>query len=252
MLTNLHHPGRKAAHPVVLRIAALALVGAGLSGCQSIDTNNNAQLRVVDAAPDAGPLDAYQNNTGLAYNLSFGNETSYVAMVPGTYTLSADKASTRQTLVTTSSTLLAGHQYTEIIGNTAANLQQTILQDKITPAASGQIELRLVHEATHSGAVDIYLVANNGGRPTSLVTDLNFGRNTGYINVPAGTYAIDIVPTGTVLVSSTVTLQSGPQNEYLSGSVRTFVLIDEETIGLQKSSLTTGVQTLSLDDVDAP
>jgi hypothetical protein len=250
MLKILFHPERKATHPLVLRMAALVLVTAGLSGCQSIDANNNAQLRVIDTSPDAGPLDAYQNSTGLAYNLNFGNETSYVAMTPGTYTLSADKASTRQTLVTTSTTLLVGHQYTEIIGNTAANMQQTILQDKTTPAPAGQIELRLVHEAAHTGAVDIYLVAK-GGRATSLVTNLSFGRNSGYISIPAGTYAVDIVLTGTVLISSTVTLQSGSQNEYASGAVRTFVLIDEETVGSQKSSLTTGVQALSMVDADA-
>jgi hypothetical protein len=245
MLNPLLHFGRKAA----LRLAAVVFAAASLSGCQSIDANN-AQLRVIDAAPDAGAIDAYQNKTGLAYNLSFGNETSYVAMTPGSYTLSADKASTHQMLVTTTSTLQAGHQYTEIIGNIAADLQQTLLQDKTTPAAAGQIEFRLVNQATHSGPVDIYLVAS-GGRPTPLVTDLSFGKNSGYLGVPAGTYAIDIVPTGTVLVSSTVTLQSGSQTEYLSGAVRTFILIDEETLGAQKSSLSTGVQAIPLQDADA-
>jgi hypothetical protein len=238
------HPAKNTAHAALLALAAL-----GLAGCQSID-QNNAQLRVIDASPDAGVIDAYQNSTGLAYGLSFGNETSYVSMVPGTYTLSTDKANTRQTLTTGQTTLLAGHQYTEIVGNIAANLQQTVLQDQTTPAPAGQVALRIVQQAPHAGPVDIYLVPS-GGRPTPFATNLLFGKNTGYLLVPAGTFAIDVVPTGTVLVNSTITLQSGSQNQYDSGAVRTVVLIDEETFNANHTGLTPGVQALSLDDADA-
>jgi hypothetical protein len=243
------HPVRSTARSVAARLGALALGLTTLAGCQLGETNN-AQLRVIDASPDAGPIDTYQNNTGVAYNLGFGSLTSYVAMTPGNYTLTADKSGTRQTLLSNSVTLLAGHQYTQIVSNVAANLQQTVLQDQTTPAPAGQIELRFVQDATHSGPVDIYLVPS-GGRPTQLVNNLLFGRTAGYLTVPAGTYAIDIVPAGKVLTASTVTLESGSQVEYDSGAVRTVVLIDEEAPGPQQPYLTTGVQTLSLDDADS-
>jgi hypothetical protein len=238
------HPAKNKAQAALLALAAL-----GLAGCQSI-TANNAQLRVIDASPDTGVIDAYQNTTGLAYGLGFGNETSYVSMLPGNYTLSTDKANTRQTLTTGQTTLLAGHQYTEIVGNIAANLQQTVLQDQTTPAPAGQVALRIVQQAAHAGPVDIYLVPS-GGRPTPFASNLLFGKNTGYITVPAGTFAIDVVPTGTVLVNSTVTLQSGSQNQYDSGAVRTVVLIDEESFSANHTGLTPGVQALSLDDADS-
>jgi len=171
-------------------------------------------------------------------------------MTPGSYTLTADKAGTRQTLLSTTLPLVAGHQYTQIIGNIAANLQQTILQDQTTPAPAGQFALRLVQQAPHAGPVDVYLV-DGSGRTTAVATNLSFGKAVGYINIPIGTYAIDVVPTGKVLVASTVTLDSGSQVTYESGAVRTVVFIDEETVGQQKSSLTTGVQALTLADADA-
>jgi hypothetical protein len=234
------------------RLGLLSLSIALLSGCQSIDMNS-PQLRVIDASPDAGLLDSYQNNTGLAYNLSFGTMTSYVPMSPGSYSLSADRAGTRQTLISTNTTLSPGKHYTAIVGNNLASMQQTVLVDQSQPAAAGEITLRFVQQATRSGAVDIYLVPSNG-RPantSAIATNLIFGANSGYISIPAGTYAIDIVPTGTTLVSSTVTLLSGAQISYESGAVRTVVLIDQELLGPQRAGLTPGVQTILLDDADA-
>jgi len=236
----------------VPRLGALALAAVLLAGCQSIDMNS-AQLRIVDASMDAGALDAYQNNTGLAYNLGFGTLTSYVAMSPGTYTIAADKAGSRQTLVETSARLVAGKQYTAIVGAGLANLQQTVLLDQSTPAPAGQIALRFVDESTHAGAVDIYLVGS-GGRLAStspIVSGLNFSKIEGYLNVPEGTYAIDIVPAGTVLTNSSVTLFSGPQVAYASGAVRTVVILDQEVLGVHPMGLTAGVSVVVAADADA-
>lgn len=233
------------------RLALLALGSVLLAGCQSLNANS-AQLRVIDASPDAGVVDVYQNNSGLAYNLQFGTVTSYVPMTTGSYTLAADRAGTRQALVSSYTQLSAPHQYTEIVGNTAASMQQIVLQDQTVPAPTGEMEIRLVQQATRSGAVDVYLVQPGGKLSTTapIATNLSFGANSGYLTVPAGTYAIDVVPTGTALTSSTTTLMSGAQNEYSSGAVRTVVLIDQEIVGPQRAALTAGVQAIIADDVD--
>ena len=234
------------------RIAAILLIAAGLSGCQSISTNS-AQLRVIDASPDAGLIDSYQNSSALVYNLGFGTMTNYVPMTPGSYTLAADKAGTRQTLAASTDTLVAGKQYTQIVGNNLVNLQQTMFLDQSAPAPSGQVAVRLINEATRSGAVDVYLVPMSGrlANTSPIAVNLALGANSGYINVPEGTYAIDVVPTGTTPVSSTVTLLSGAQVEYVSGAVRTVVLIDQEILGAQHAALTPGVQAIVADDADA-
>jgi hypothetical protein len=233
------------------RLAAVLLAAITLSGCQSISMNS-AQLRVIDASPDSGVIDSYQNNSALAYNLGFGTMTSYIPMSPGAYSLVADKAGTRQTLVASNDMLVAGKQYTEIVGNSLVNLQQTVLLDQSTPAPAGQIAFRLLNEATRSGAVDVYLVPTSARlvNTSPIAVNLNFGSNSGYINVPVGTYAIDVVPTGTTLASSTVTLLSGAQLEYASGAVRTVVLIDQEILGAQHAALTPGVQAILADDAD--
>ncbi|MGA7157586.1 MAG: DUF4397 domain-containing protein [Acidobacteriaceae bacterium] len=246
---------RSSTHRRVTLFAAMLLAALSLSGCQGISINS-AQLRVIDASPDAGVIDSYQNSSALAYNLAFGTMTTYIPMAPGPYTLAAEKAGTRQTLVTGNETLAAGKQYTQIIGAGLANLHQTILLDQSTPAPAGQVALRVVNETTRAGAVDVYLVPMTEGSSKAMsASPLAFGlpasANTGYITMPEGTYAIDVVAAGTPLTSSTVTLLSGPQLEYASGAVRTIVLIDQETSAAPHATTTPGVQAIQGDDADA-
>ncbi len=252
--------GEKSARRGYWLVAVAALLTAlGLSGCQGI-SSSTAQLRVIDASPDAGLIDSYQNNAALAYNLGFGTMTNYILMATGDYTLAVDKAGTRQTLVAGNQTLAAGKQYTQLIGGGLANLRQTILLDQSTPAPAGEIDLRVVNETTRSGAVDVYLVAGIGlgasGSSKSLsalplAVNLRAGGDTGYITFPEGSYAVDVVAAGTPLISSTVTLLSGAQVEYASGAVRTIVLIDQQGTNAPHTASTPGVQAILGDDADA-
>lgn len=223
-----------------------------LTGCQGIDMSS-PQLRVIDASPDAGLIDAYQNNTAIAYNLGFGTATSYVPMAPGAYVIGADRAGTRQALAAGSANLIAGKRYTAIVGNVVASLQETILQDKSQPAAAGEVEFRFVHQAIRSGAVDVYLVPRSGRLSSTapIAVSLGFGANTGYLSAPAGAYSIAVVPAGTVLVPSTTTLLSGAQSEYASGAVRTVLLIDQEVLGAQRAALSPGVHPIIAVDADS-
>jgi hypothetical protein len=247
MLQRLSHPGK-----LCFRLGASALGLISLAGCQSVDVNagNVAQVRFIQASPDAPGIDFYANNAAEAYNVGFGYGTSYVPVAPGNYTITADKADTRTVLASAGQGMAIGQQYTVLVGNTVSSLQETILTDQSTPAPSGEISVRLIDEATRAGAVDVYLVPSSGKLTTTALltnfTGLTFGTNTGYVNIPAGTYAIAVVPTGTVPVSTTVTLLSGPQVGYAVGAVRTVVLIDQQV------TTTPGVAAFVADDYDSP
>lgn len=232
-----------------VRAAAAAAVLATLTGCQAIVSGPSlAQVRVVTASPDVPSLDIYQGNTALTYNLGFGSITSYMPFSPGSYTILANTAGTKQTLTSSKATLNSSAQYTVLIGNVAANLQQVTLLDQSLPAPSGQVALRFISQATRCGAVDIYLVPA-GQKLTALTpvaTGLVFGSNTGYLTVPAGTYTIDIVAAGTIAVSGTPAIYTGAQVTYSEGAARTIILID------QQPPSTAGLQVITADDVDSP
>jgi hypothetical protein len=242
-------PARARFSSKTLRFASVVALLSTLSGCQGIvSTAPLAQLRVIDASPDAPGLDIYLNTTAVAYNLGFGTITSYFPANPDTYTISARSAGTAQVLATAKGTVAVNSQYTILIGNTSASLQESILKDQSQSAPSGQISLRFISEATRVSAMDVYLIP--AGQKLTAVTpvfsNLVLSTNTGYLNVPAGAYTLVLVPTGTVPTTATVATYSGAQVTYPTGSARTIILIDQQLV------TTPGLQVLTAVDYDSP
>jgi len=240
----MHRAGRAG-----VALLAGAMLGP-LVGCQNIAGSVPvSQVRIIDASPDAPGLDIYQGGSALAYNLGFGTVTSYVGIAPGISTISADTQGSKQQLTTARGTFAASMDYTVLIGNVAADLGETILTDQSTPAPSGQISVRVLDQATRfSSGVDVYLVPSGStiaaGSP--ILTNVIFGSNSGYLNVPAGTYQVIILPTGTVPVSTTVPIYTGAKVTYAPGAARTLVLLDQQVV------TEPGFQVVTADDYDSP
>lgn len=193
-----------------------------------MDTANVAQVRVIAASPDSPQMDFYLGGNALAYGVDFGSMSSYVPQMPGNVTISANTANSKQLLVTASAGLAAGREYTAVVTNVAASLQETVYADQTTPAPPGDVAVRVIDAGTRTGSVDIYLVPGSGKLVSTFPVraGVNFGSSTGYILEPAGTYAVVVLPAGTVPNSSTQVLLRGPEETYAAGSVRTVVLVD--------------------------
>jgi hypothetical protein len=234
--------------PAVRLVAALATLGT-LTGCQAVVSSApEAHVRVINATPDAPRLDLYQDSNALAYNLDFGTVTSYIQLAPGAYSITANTAGTRQVLSAAKTNFTTSGQYTVLIGNNVASLQQLILTDQSQPAPPGQIAIRIINQATRAGAVDIYLVPA-GQRASSvspLVSGIAFGANTGYVNVPTGTYSLDIVPAGTAPTTATIAVYTGPQVTYSVGAARSIILIDPPLVS------NPGLRVITANDFDPP
>jgi hypothetical protein len=232
-----------------LRLISAAAALTVLSGCQGIVSNPTlSQVRIIDTSPDAPGIDVYQNNLPLIYNLGFGTITSYIPTDPATYTISTKVNGSSQVLTSGKATFVASKQYTILLGNVAASLEQTTLLDQSQAAPSGQIALRFLDQATRVGPMDVYLVPA-GAKFTSvtpLVTNMTFETNTGYLNVPTGTYTIVLVPTGTIPTSSTIATYTGPQVTYTGGSASTIILIDQQLV------TTPGLQVITATDFISP
>lgn len=222
------------------RLTALAVCAVVLAGCQGVTgIQPVAQVRVIDASPDAPAIDVYQNSQATLYNVSFGTVSSYMPINAGMYSHTAFSTGTQQQLAQIRASLASGGQYTLLTGNVAANLQMALLKDQAFPAPSGQVALRFLGQATRSGPVDIYLqpagYSLSGTAP--IATGVNFGTNTGYVNAPSGTYSIVAYPAGTAPTAAPPTY-TGTQVTYPATSVRTILLLDQQPAGLQTISAT--------------
>jgi hypothetical protein len=229
------------------RLGGLAILLGALPGCQSVTgTTSVAQVRVIDASTNVSALDVYQGSAVLAYNLGLGTITSYVPTTPGTFGINVDVAGTKTQVSSAYGTFQNGGQYTVIVGDASTSLQETILTDQTIPAPTGQVALRFVDSSSRGGAVDLYLIpsGSNITQVRAVLTGVAFGTNTGYIDVPAGTYTLAAVPSGTTPTTSTATSYSGASVYYPSGTARTIVLIDQQLI------TTPGIQVVVADDYD--
>jgi hypothetical protein len=233
------------------RVIALALLAAALAGCQGIaGIQPVSEVRVIDVSPDAPALDIYpgppQSTPAVLYNVGFGTVSSYISVAAGASTQAVTIAGTQQQLATVRGNFLTGSQYTVLAGNISASLQMTVLKDQSFPAPTGQVALRFLDQATRAGAVDIYLVPPGSApaRVAPIDTGLSYSSNTGYINIPSGTYSIVVLPAGAVPASTASPLYTGSRMSYPSGSVRTILLID------QQSATPSGLQVITAADYD--
>jgi hypothetical protein len=81
-------------------------------------------------------------------------------------------------------------------------------------------------------------------RVAPIDTGLSYSSNTGYINVPSGTYSIVVLPAGAIPSSAISPIYTGSRMSYPAGSARTILLID------QQPTATPGLQVITADDYD--
>ena len=155
---------------------------------------------------------------------------------------------THQQAVSATGTFAANNQYTVLIGNYFNSLQELILKDQTTAAPAGEINLRFVDQSTRAGALDLYLIPTGSTILTvrPILTNITFNVNTGYMNVPPGTYTLVALPTGTVPTAMGTTSYTGTSVTYTAGCARTIVLIDTQVV------TTPGLQAIIADDFDTP
>ena len=223
------HLGR-CARAVLAATVSLACI-PGLTGCGALAGNGlgTAQLRIIDAAPNAGSLDIFSGEAALAYNLRFGTVTSYMAVVPAVHSLSAKSTADHNINSGVHAALNGSQQYTLLLGESDGSLQSVLLEDQRQPAPAGQSSVRVLNMARRSGPVDLYVIAQ--GAPvrsaTLLTPSLTFGTNAGYRNVPAGQYRLLLVPSGTAPVSSGNAVSAGIAEMLPAAGARTLVLLDQ-------------------------
>jgi hypothetical protein len=153
-----------------------------------------ANLRVVHASPDAPNVDIWVNGEVAISDLAFGEATEYAELEPGDYqiqvTPTGEAADTA--VIDATVTLEAGSDYTVAAIGLVEAIDALVLTDDNAAPAEGQAHVRIVHASPDAPAVD---VAVTGG--PILVENLPFGEASSYIPVDAGTYDLEIRPTGT-------------------------------------------------------
>lgn len=188
-----------------LRVLAAAFALVAITAVPAAAAGES-RVRVLHASPDAPAVDVYLDGTKVdaLVNVPFGVFSNYLTIPAGTHQVTVYATGTTTSPVIDASVPFdAGKAYTVAATNAVASIEAKVITDAPSPTAAGA-QLRVVHFSADTPAVDI---APDGAAPAdAIVKSLAYPDATGYLDVPAATYDLEVRAAGT----STVALQLDP------------------------------------------
>lgn len=169
----------------------------------SIEVNPTAQLQVAHLAPFAdtpgSAVDIALNGDIALSGVEYGASTGYIPLAPGSYTVEVFAAGTAPTgggaVISAMVELMGDTNYTAIATGDDSNqpLELALLEDDLSPAAAGNFKLRLGHLAPFAADPASAEVRLADG---TLIQAVDFGDITGFTELPAGDYDLQITAPG--------------------------------------------------------
>lgn len=181
-------------------------------------SDNRALVRVTHASPDAPSVDVAVNGVTALTGVPYPVNSDYLPVPSGSTRLQVNVAGTDTTVIDATVPLDALKSYSVFAVNFVSGLEPLLLEDDRSAPASGKARLRVIHGSPDAPAVD---VAVDGA---VAVPSLAFKAASGYLEVPAGTYAVEVrvAGTSTTVLSADLALEAGAVYTVLAkGSVGT-------------------------------
>lgn len=175
----------------VLLVASLAAASFASAFAQDDDT---ARVRVVHASPDAPEVDIYVDGEAVVEGLAFPEGTDYLELPGGEYQIQVTAAGDdpANAVIDAPVAVEGGTWYTIAAIGQLENIEPLVLEDNITEPEMGMSHVRIVHASPDAPDVDVAVA----GGPV-LFEALPFGEASDYAPVEAGSYDLEVRPTGT-------------------------------------------------------
>jgi hypothetical protein len=193
-----------------LLVGIMAVVLAAVSLSPVASAQGEARIRVLHASPDAPAVDIFLDGQKAITNLAFDSITDYVNVPAGAHNVKvfpAPSDGSGTPVIEADVTLSAGTDYTVAAVGKLSEIGPLVLTDDNKAPAEGQARLRFVHASPDAPAVDIY--AEGAG---VVVPNAAFKDASGYLDLPAGTYNLEVRAAGTETVALDlpgITLEKG-------------------------------------------
>lgn len=198
--------------------APISLVVADGSGSfEVLDASTPAAVRVIHASPDAPSVDVIVNDdtanpvlSGVPY-LAF---SGYLGLPPATYNFKVTPENNPGVVVIDADLELeAGVLYSVYATDVLSAITPLVLVDDNRPIAT-EARVRILHLAPGAGPVDIYVTAPGAdiGVAVPAITGFEFGEETGYLSLAAGSFDVTVTAAGTKTVAigpATLALENG-------------------------------------------
>ncbi|SFS70412.1 protein of unknown function [Halostagnicola kamekurae] len=145
-----------------------------------------AAVRIAHFSPDAPAVDVYVDGERVLQSISYDEVSPYLEIEPGAAELTITAAGDSETVVFEDSVYFGRAFYTVAA---VGELEDESFSPLILTDAGSSL-VRLVHASPDAPAVDV--VGNDGAM--ELFENVSFGTATNYVALPAGSYALDVLP----------------------------------------------------------
>ena len=157
----------------------------------TVSAQGGASVRFIHAVPGAPTVDVYVNNQLAVANLEFGTASAYLNVPAGALNVSANVAGTADVAFSQTATIEDGSTLSMIATSPTAPQFEAVSDDR-GELAFGNTRFSIVHGIEGAPAVDVVFIEDG----TVIAEGLAYGDSFGTFDVPASTYELAVVPTG--------------------------------------------------------
>ena len=157
----------------------------------------NSYIRVLHSSPKSPAVDVYINDILKFKNLTYGSFTDYVEVISGDYNIKLYPAGTKITPVLNKNIFIPPEKiYTAAAIGTLPNIDLLLVLEPKVNNPSNNAYIKFAHLSPNAGAVDVTLPDGK-----ILFKNVKYKESTDYIEVPPGTYTLEVKPTGTQTIA---------------------------------------------------
>ena len=178
--------------------SSMMMSAEGCASILGIGMDSDACVNVIHASPDAPNVDVWVNGEPALTNVAFQEFSGWLALPAGEYHVvvtptgeSADAAVIDAMLM-----LDAGVAYHVAAVGPVADIQPAVIEADLSATTDGNARVRVIHASPDAPAVDIALTDGD-----VLIPNLEFGAASDYLEVPAGSYDLEVRVAGTTDVA---------------------------------------------------
>ncbi len=184
------------------RLTGLVVAGAMLlSFAAPASAADTAMVRVLHASPDAPAVDVFLDDTAVSAltNVPFGIISGYLEIPAGAHNVKVyATGTTTGPVINADVTVAAGKMYTIAATGAVASITAQVIEDAPSPSCT-TAQVRVIHFSADAPAVD---VATTGAAPAdAVVKSLAYPTASGYLNLPGGSYDLEVRLAGTTTVA---------------------------------------------------
>jgi hypothetical protein len=163
-----------------------------------IGTETDSCVNVIHASPDAPAVDVWVNGQVALSGVAFGDFSGWLALPAGEYQIAVTPAGqgAESAVIDATVAIEEGVAYHIAATGYVAEIAPQIYEANLSQAEDGNARVRVIHTSPDAPAVDIALAGGD-----VLIPGLEFPNASDFLEVPAGTYDLEVRPAGTTDVA---------------------------------------------------